>query len=71
MTFGEWLKQTRAYHGLTLQEVADKAGITKSYAWDIERGLHNPTLNKAHQVTAVFGMELWRVLKKLDESSNA
>ena len=66
MTFGEWIKAARKFHGLTLDEVAEKAGTSKSHVWEMENDRGNPTLATAHSITGAFGTELWRVLKKME-----
>jgi len=66
MTFGEWIKIARKFHGMTLEEVADRAETSKSYVWEVERGKSNPSMRSAQRLAAVFGMELWRVLKTID-----
>lgn len=66
MTFGQWLKQARDFHDLTLEEVAEKSGTSKSYVWELEKDKSDPSLTMAANIAAVFGMELWRVLKKIE-----
>lgn len=36
--FQQRLRNTRDLRGLTLQQVADGSGLTKSYVWALERG---------------------------------
>ncbi len=64
MTFGEWLKAAREFHGMTLEEVAQRAGKSKSYVSEVENGKSTPSIVNAQKLAAVFGMELWRALKK-------
>ena len=45
------------------REAAKKAGVSKSYIWEVENTDNNPSLDKAEQIASAFGMELWRVLK--------
>lgn len=48
---GERVKGHRKALGLSLEEVGNRAGLTKSYVWEIERGSSkNPT------VAAVWGL---------------
>ena len=35
-TFGARLRRLRKAKGLTLQQVADEAGCTKAYVWELE-----------------------------------
>ena len=64
--FGDWLRAARKLHGMTLQEAADRAQITKSYLWELERGTRNPTIAVASRATRVFGVSLWRVLRQIE-----
>ena len=44
----EFIAQRRAALGLSLQDVADRAGCTKSHIWEIEKGrTRNPTIGLA------------------------
>lgn len=48
---GARIKLLRAMRELSLQEVADAAGLTKSHVWELEKGRSiNPTVN------AVWGL---------------
>lgn len=41
----EMIEQHRSLSGLSLQDVATRAGITKSHLWDLEQGrATNPTI---------------------------
>jgi len=40
---------------LTQSEVAEKAGINRSFYGFIEKGIRNPTLRKAERIANVFG----------------
>lgn len=65
MTFGAWIKSAREFHGMTLEEVAERAGTSKSYVSELEHGKSVPTIDTAQKLARVFGQELWRVLKKI------
>ena len=62
--FGQWLKTTRKYHGLTLDDMVKRSGLAKGYLSDLENGKkQNAGLETAQKITKAFNMELWRVLK--------
>ncbi len=43
---GHYIKGLRDQRGLSLQEVADRATLSKGYVWEIESGpVSNPTIN--------------------------
>ena len=66
MTFAEWLKQARKYHGMTYDDLAAKAGISKSYAFDVENDACVPSITVASKIAAAFNMRLSHVLKKME-----
>ena len=44
---------------LSLQQVADRAGLTKSHIWDMEAGnAKNPTLNAMTGISRALGVSL-------------
>lgn len=45
----------RKIHGFTLQEVADMAGTSKSYVWELEKGNENVSLQKAYAIASALG----------------
>lgn len=45
MSLGKLLKKERKSRGLTLQDVADKAAISKSYLFDLEADKCCPTIS--------------------------
>lgn len=52
-------KGLRKAHGLTLQEVADRGGLAKSYVWEIESGKNtNPSISTLVSLCAALGCSL-------------
>jgi transcriptional regulator with XRE-family HTH domain len=46
---GEKLRELRKQRGLTLEKLADLAGLSKSYLWELEnRESQRPSAEKAH-----------------------
>ncbi|MDG5472612.1 helix-turn-helix transcriptional regulator [Jeotgalibacillus sp. ET6] len=65
---GKNIIQLRKEKGLTLSELAEKAGVSKSYLSNIERNLkHNPSIHVMEKISSVLGVELKFLL---DESSS-
>ncbi|KIL52984.1 helix-turn-helix domain-containing protein [Jeotgalibacillus campisalis] len=65
---GKNIIQLRKQKGLTLSELAEKAGVSKSYLSNIERNLkHNPSIHVMEKISFVLGVELKFLL---DESSS-
>lgn len=50
----EWLKELRKTKGLVQSEVADKAGISRSYYTKIELGRKTPTVIVAKEIADVL-----------------
>jgi len=49
--FGQKVVEQRKKQKLTQEELADKAGIERSYMGAIERGERNPTLKKVFSIS--------------------
>lgn len=49
----------REQRDFSLQEVADRAGLSKSHVWELERGrARNPTVDTAVRLARAFGVSL-------------
>ena len=49
----------REQHGLSLQDVADRADLSKSHIWELEQGrARNPTVDTAVRLARAFGVSL-------------
>jgi transcriptional regulator with XRE-family HTH domain len=65
-SFGIWLKQARAFHNITLDELSEKSGVSRGHIWHIEKHAKNPTLETAGKLTAAFNLKLWKIIKLID-----
>lgn len=63
--FGERLKELRAQHNLTQEDLADKVGVDRSYMGFLERGEKNPTLEKLKLISRAFKISLSELFKGL------
>ncbi len=53
---GIWVRQTRLQQGLSQRELADAAGLSRSYVCDIERGRGSePSLNTLDKLAGALG----------------
>lgn len=53
---GVWVRQTRTQQGMSQRELADAAGLSRSYVCDIERGRGNePSLNTLDKLAGALG----------------
>lgn len=56
VTFGQWLRAARAEGRITQQALADRAGLSRSYLSDLERGRGvRPTLPTLDRLAAALG----------------
>jgi len=46
---------------MTLQQLADAVGSSKSYIWELERGTSNPTLPLAYAIAKVLCATVYEV----------
>ena len=54
MTIRTRIKELRARHNLTQEELAEKVGVTRQTMLYIEKGKYNPSLAVAHRVAKVL-----------------
>lgn len=58
MNLSEFIKARREASGLTLQELADAVGCTKSHIWEMENKPCNPTLRVALRLSVALGVRI-------------
>lgn len=57
LSMAKMIADERARLDLSLQEVADRAGITKSHMWEMEQGKAvNPTISTVHGIAKALGI---------------
>ncbi|AEI71141.1 hypothetical protein [EBPR siphovirus 5] len=58
-TIGNRLAELRAERGLTLQDVADRTGLSKTHVWELEAGrTRNPSIDTAVRLARALGVSL-------------
>jgi DNA-binding XRE family transcriptional regulator len=57
-TLGEAFKECREKSGMSLSKAADRAGISKSHLWAIEKNETEPSLWIAYSVVRLYGVDL-------------
>lgn len=61
-SLGEELYRARETARLSLQEVADRSGFTKSHVWELEQGRsRNPTVRAIANLSAALGVPFHRL----------
>jgi transcriptional regulator with XRE-family HTH domain len=68
---GAAIRSLRAEHGMTQQELASAAAITKNYVSGIELGQRNPTWAVVARVATAFGLRLSELVVRAEEESDA
>jgi transcriptional regulator with XRE-family HTH domain len=60
--FGARVREARSHQGLTLEELAAAAGVSRATLSNLERGEHSPSLNAATDVARALGVSLAQLL---------
>lgn len=62
LTLGEELQMARANAKMTLQEVSNVSGFTKSHVWEVEKGrARNPTIGMVSGLSKALGVPFLRL----------
>lgn len=57
------IKLLRSQHGLSLEQLADRTGLTKSYLSKVERGLSTPSISAALKIAGALHVEVPRLFE--------
>ena len=75
MTLGEWIKNYRDTHSLSMQDMADMCGFSKAYIGQLEKGVNpstgkpiSPTIQAFDKIARAVGLDLDAFLKELDDT---
>lgn len=61
---GKRLRALRAEQGLTILDLAGKAGVSSGHISQIERGVSNPSISTLQKLRSALGVTLWSFLEK-------
>ena len=64
------IKELRARHNLTQEELAKKVNVRRETIVFLEKGKYNPSLQLAYDVAKVFGLKIEDVFLLEDQSSS-
>jgi XRE family transcriptional regulator of biofilm formation len=68
---GQRIKQLRLQKQLSLSELAEKAGVAKSYLSSIERNLQsNPSVQFLEKISAVLGISVQSLIQEEKKEAN-
>ena len=63
MQLSIFVKEMRREHGLTQEDLAQKAGVGLRFVRDLEQGKQTLRMEKINQVLVLFGCEVGAVVK--------
>lgn len=63
-TFGQNVRHVRLARGMTIEALAQDAGLSYSYLGEIERGLRNPTLTVIEGLAGSLAVEPHSLLQR-------
>lgn len=66
---GQELRKARQAAGMTQEEVAAKAKVTREYVSHLERGAYSPTVDVLMRVCAAVKARAWEVLRQVEEEA--
>lgn len=73
MKLGEWIKDYRKEHGISMQVMADMCGFSKAYVGMLEKGINpttkrpiSPTMQTFQKIADGVGMDVNELIKVLD-----
>lgn len=63
--FGQRLRQERTDRGLSQEELADRAGIHRTYVGSVERGERNISIDSMERLARGLGLDICELLAPL------
>ncbi|GES29856.1 DNA-binding protein [Streptomyces angustmyceticus] len=63
---GRHLRRERLERGLTLEQLADRTGLSRSYLSNVERDVNSPTINTLRTIVEALGTTLSRLFHAVD-----
>lgn len=64
--FPQVLKEARMQKGISQEELADLAGLHRTYISQIERGLKSPSLRSLGQIADALGILLSTLIRRIE-----
>src|SRR6516164_9618161 len=62
--FGTTIKSKRSELGMSQEELADRAGLHRTYVSDVERGMRNVSLISIEKLAQALGLSVWRLFEQ-------
>lgn len=60
---GQAIKRRRAAEGISQEELADRAGVHRTYMGSVERGERNVSLDNVERIARALDLPVWQLLK--------
>jgi transcriptional regulator with XRE-family HTH domain len=67
--FPEVLRELRQARGISQEELAERAGLHRTYISQIERGIKIPTLRSLEQIAVALNTSVSTIVKRMEERS--
>jgi transcriptional regulator with XRE-family HTH domain len=67
LKFAELLRSHREKAGLSQEELADRAGLHRTFISQVERGLKSPSLNSLVAISTALELKLPKLLNGIDD----
>ncbi len=64
--FGDAVRARREELGLTQEDLAEKAGIHRTYLSDVERGSRNLSLVNVERLAVALSLKIWELFQRVD-----
>ncbi len=65
-SFAEVLREVRQEKGLSQEELADRAGLHRTYISQVERGLKSPSLRSLEEIAQALGVPASALLRRME-----
>ncbi len=65
-SFAEVLREVRQEKGLSQEELADRAGLHRTYISQVERGLKSPSLRSLEQIAQGLGLPASALIRRTE-----
>jgi transcriptional regulator with XRE-family HTH domain len=65
------LRKERIRREISLNRLAEKAGLSRSMVSYVERGMRNPTLDTLLRIAEALDLDLWKLIKRASTRRSA
>lgn len=69
--FGSAVRSKRTELGISQEELADRAGLHRTYVSDVERGARNLSLESIDKLARALDLSIWRLFERIGNGMNS